>query len=168
MPAGLAVIAFGVLVGAVNATVIKAFRCRRLWNSGSGIILESGYLELSSVPSNGMGSALNSFSTVAGRSAVYGGAGGGFHFIGQVVLSRSWFGRRVLALGQSRAAARLSGIGDLGLTYAVYMISGSLSSLVGLLLGAYSVAALSVWEPPICSGRWRLWCLGVPSFRRGG
>ena len=139
VPAGLAVIAFGVLVGAVNATVIKAFRVPPIVATlGVGFILESGYLELSSVPSNGMGSALNSFST---------GRWGGVPYmavlalacilVGQAVLSRSWFGRRVLALGQSRAAARLSGIGDLGLTYAVYMISGSLSALVGLLLGAY-------------------------------
>ncbi|MGE5592154.1 MAG: ABC transporter permease [Betaproteobacteria bacterium] len=54
--------------------------------------------------------------------------------IADFVLRRTVFGRSVYALGSSREAARLSGINLRLVTYAVYMVSGLMSAVAGVLL----------------------------------
>lgn len=58
-----------------------------------------------------------------------------------IALKRSVFGRSVLAIGQNWRAARLAGL-TVGRTIAlVYLVSGILASLAGILLSAYSGGA---------------------------
>jgi ribose transport system permease protein len=58
-----------------------------------------------------------------------------------VVLRRSTFGRSVLAIGQNRRAAALAGIDVPTTLVGVYVISGVLAALAGVLLAAYSGGA---------------------------
>jgi ribose transport system permease protein len=57
------------------------------------------------------------------------------------VLSRSSFGRSVLAIGQNARAAYLAGVAIPRTMAAVYILSSLLASLAGLLLAAYSGGA---------------------------
>jgi ribose transport system permease protein len=135
----IVVAAFGIMAGLVNATVISALRVPPIVATlAVGFIVESGYQELSTHVNGGLGSALDTLST--------GGWAGVSYMaiialacivLAQVALSRSWFARGVLALGQSRQAARLVGVRTLRLTFIVYAISGLAAAVVGLLLGAY-------------------------------
>jgi len=55
---------------------------------------------------------------------------------GHVVLSRTAFGRHVLAVGANAEASRLSGINVRRVTFAVYALCGTLTGLSSLLLSA--------------------------------
>lgn len=135
----IAVAVFGIVAGLVNAAVITALGVPPIVATlAVGFIIESGYQELSTRVNSGLGPALGTLST---------GAWGGVSYmviialvcivVVQLALSRSWFARGVLALGQSKQAAKLTGVRTLRLTFAVYAISGLAAALVGLLLGAY-------------------------------
>lgn len=54
------------------------------------------------------------------------------------VLSRTTFGRRVYAVGNSPVVAKLSGVGVGGTLMGVYMLSGFCAALVGILLAGFS------------------------------
>lgn len=58
-----------------------------------------------------------------------------------LVLERSLFGRRVLAIGQNTRAARLAGIPVDGVRFATYVLCGLLASLCGFLLASFSGGA---------------------------
>jgi ribose/xylose/arabinose/galactoside ABC-type transport system permease subunit len=68
--------------------------------------------------------------------------------IGFVVLRYTTFGRNVYAVGSNPEAARLSGIPVKGTLFAVYVISGVLSALTGLIY----VSRLTVGEPTAGTG----------------
>jgi ribose transport system permease protein len=65
-----------------------------------------------------------------------------------VVLKYTSFGRSVYAIGDSREAARLSGINVVRTEMMVYVMSGFLSAVSGLIL----IARLSVGEPTAGEG----------------
>lgn len=60
-----------------------------------------------------------------------------FAILGHLLLSRTPFGRRVYAIGNSRRVARLSGVNVSGTTIGVYALSGICSAIVGLLLTGF-------------------------------
>ncbi|MHB8293234.1 MAG: ABC transporter permease [Acidimicrobiales bacterium] len=62
--------------------------------------------------------------------------------VGQVLLGRTRFGRSVYAMGSSRPAAILSGLPVRRNTVLVYVLSGLLSAVGGLLLTAYVNTAM--------------------------
>ena len=52
------------------------------------------------------------------------------------VLSRTYFGRSIYVIGGNPYAARLAGLNPVAITYKLYIISGSLAALAGILLAA--------------------------------
>ncbi len=58
-----------------------------------------------------------------------------------VLLSRTVFGRSVIAVGSNEEAARLAGIGVGRVKLAVYILTGALCGIVGVLQDAYLMAA---------------------------
>jgi ribose transport system permease protein len=54
------------------------------------------------------------------------------------LLSRTTFGRRIYAVGNSPTVAKLSGVGVGGTLIGVYMLSGFCAALVGILLAGFS------------------------------
>jgi ribose transport system permease protein len=54
--------------------------------------------------------------------------------IGHIVLSTTRFGRYIYGVGSNEEATRLSGVSVRGIKYAVYALSGTLSSLAGLVM----------------------------------
>jgi ribose transport system permease protein len=135
----IAVAAFGIVAGLVNAAVISALRVPPIVATlAVGFIVESGYQELSTHVNGGLGNALDAVTTGGWAGVSYMAVIAlACIVLAQVALSRSWFARGVLALGQSRQAARLTGVRTLRLTFIVYAISGLTAAVVGLLLGAY-------------------------------
>ncbi len=61
-----------------------------------------------------------------------------FAVLAWFVLSRTTFGRRIYAVGNSPTVARLSGVGVGGTLMGVYILSGFCSALVGILLAGFS------------------------------
>lgn len=55
-----------------------------------------------------------------------------------LLLTRTAFGRRLYAVGNSRLVARLSGVGVGGTLFGVYMLSGVCAALAGILLAGFS------------------------------
>lgn len=82
---------------------------------------------------------------------VLSGLGGGIYFpvlafvviciIGQLVLSRTRFGRHVYAVGGNETAARLSGVNVTGVRIAVFTLAGVLAGIAGPIDAAYSASA---------------------------
>jgi ribose transport system permease protein len=65
-----------------------------------------------------------------------------------LVLRHTVYGRRLSAIGQSRAAARLAGVPVNRVLIAAFVASGILAALTGLVLGAYVGGAfLEIGEP---------------------
>ena len=59
------------------------------------------------------------------------------------VLSRTRFGRYVYAVGGNPRAAKISGINVVGVRFAVYVISGGLAGIAGMLLAARTGSAVT-------------------------
>ena len=53
-----------------------------------------------------------------------------------IILSKTCFGRYIYAIGSNREVAKLTGISVLKIRFSVYMISGILSALAGLVLAS--------------------------------
>ena len=68
--------------------------------------------------------------------------------IGQIVLSRTVFGRRLVAVGTNEEAVHLSGINVNHLKLAVFMLAGALAALGGL----FHVGYLQSADPNACIG----------------
>ena len=68
--------------------------------------------------------------------------------IAWIILKYTYFGRSVYAIGDSREAARLSGINVIKMEWMVYVLSGILAALSALVL----VSRLSVGEPTAGEG----------------
>jgi ribose transport system permease protein len=65
-----------------------------------------------------------------------------------VLLSRTPFGRRVYAVGNSQRVAHLSGVNVGGVVIAVYAMSGLCSALVGIMLTGFGgQASLGMGDP---------------------
>jgi ribose transport system permease protein len=65
-----------------------------------------------------------------------------------LLLGRTTFGRRIYAVGNSQAAARLSGVGVGATLIGVYMLSGLCSAIVGIMLtGFTTMAFLGMGDP---------------------
>lgn len=58
-----------------------------------------------------------------------------------VVLNRTAFGRRILAVGGNPVASRFSGIRDANVIMATFIISGGLTAVAGIVLGSRLMAA---------------------------
>jgi len=71
--------------------------------------------------------------------------------VGDLVLRRSGFGRRLYATGGNATAARLSGISTARVKLAAFVLTGMLSALAGLLL----MAQVNAGDPQIGAG-WEL------------
>lgn len=68
--------------------------------------------------------------------------------LGQLVQSRTPFGRKLHAIGTSEAAAYIAGLGVRRLTIATYAISGACSGLAGIMMVGYAGGAtLTMGQP---------------------
>jgi ribose transport system permease protein len=136
---GLAV-AFGVAVGAVNGAVVVRFRIPPIIGT-----LAVGYIVLTLVQ---ILSSRGGATTFAARSftefvrADLLGFPIPFFFVlaigalAYLIIHRTVYGRSLLAVGQSRQAAYLSGIKVDRTVFGAYLISGALAGLTGVLLAA--------------------------------
>ncbi len=136
----IAVLAAGLLIGAVNATIITKGRIQsfvvtlammsaarglaRLVSGGSGV--EMGY---------GEAGAPQSFSLVGGKFVLPVPA---LIFLATVaiawiVLNKTRFGRYVYAVGSNETASRLSGVGVDWVKFCVFSICGLLAALAGII-----------------------------------
>lgn len=139
VPAVLAVVGIGAAIGVVNATLILVLDLPPIVGTlAVGFILETIYLEISPHVQGGVGSFVGTLATgrVVGvpYMAIIVIVLAGFV---AVVLTRSWFGRQVLALGQSRPAAELAGVRSRLIIVATYVICGITAALAGVLLAGY-------------------------------
>lgn len=139
IPAVITVIAIGATIGIVNALVIIVLRVPPIVGTlAVGFVVETIYLEISAHIESGVGSFVGTVSTgiVAGVpyivivTVIWA-------VIVEWTLASTWFGRQVLAIGQSAPAARLAHIRTSLLTIAVYVICAVTASLVGVLLAGY-------------------------------
>ncbi len=72
--------------------------------------------------------------------------------VGHVVLTRTLYGRGVIAIGQNPRAAHLAGVNVQRIRAATYMLSGTLAGLCGFLLAGFSGgAALNMGEEYLLS-----------------
>jgi ribose transport system permease protein len=67
-----------------------------------------------------------------------------------VLLERSLYGRRVLAIGQNARAARLAGVPVEGIRFATYTLCALLAALCGFLLASFSGGAALNMGPSTC------------------
>jgi putative xylitol transport system permease protein len=67
----------------------------------------------------------------------------GIFLVSWFVLARTRFGRYVYAVGGNARAAKTSGINVVGVRFAVYVISGGLAGVAGMLLAARTGSALT-------------------------
>ena len=136
LPAALLCVATGAVCGLINGLITVK------WKLPSFIVtlgmLEAArgaaYLTASS-KTQYIGNAVEcvSRSTVFGVSAVFLGAL--FMVVaGQVILTRTVFGRRMIAVGTNEEAVRLSGIDPRPIKVAVFTISGALVGLASIIL----------------------------------
>ncbi|MGH7119044.1 MAG: ABC transporter permease [Acetobacteraceae bacterium] len=142
--AGIAAgIAVGIVAGAFNAGLIQILRIPPLIGTlASGFVFQSMAIAYSRHSIAKPAPLLVSFAAarVVGIPLI------ALIFIAltalvAVLLRRSVFGRSVLAIGQNARAARLAGLA-VGPTIAVvYLVSGILAALAGILLSAYSGGA---------------------------
>lgn len=76
----------------------------------------------------------------------------GFVIVATLIVNRSAFGRRIIAIGNSVTVARLSGVRAGAPIIGVYMLSGLCSSIVGLFLAGFSNQAFfAMGEPYLLS-----------------
>ncbi len=132
--------AFGVTVGLANGVIVVAFRIPPIIAT-----LAVGYVVLTLVQ---LISSQGGATTFAARSftnfirADLLGIPVPFFIVlamgglAMLVINRTAFGRSLLAVGQSRQAAYLSGIGINRTIITAYMISGAMAGLTGVLLAA--------------------------------
>lgn len=143
VPGLFAVIGLGAVIGVANASVITFLRIPPIVGTlAVGFVVESIYLEISSHIQGGVGSFVGTLATGTVIGVPYMAVVAVVWAVAvEVVLARSWFGRLVLALGQSRPAAQLADIGTWFVTVAVYVICAVTASIVGLLLAGYAGGA---------------------------
>jgi ribose transport system permease protein len=139
------------LVGAVNGVGVTFLRVPPfIMTLAVGIIVYSACLGFTQGTPNGQASPL--------LSALYTGRLLGIPLIiyllpiaallGQVVQSRTPFGRKLHAIGTSDAAAYIAGLGVRRLTIATYMIAGACSGLAGIMMVGYAGGAtLTMGQP---------------------
>jgi ribose transport system permease protein len=133
-------VGFGMAIGLVNGLVVVSFRIPPIIGT-----LAVGYIVLTLVQ---LLSAQGGVSTFAARDltnfvrASIFGASVPFVFVlvvgalAALLINRTSFGRSLLAVGQSRQAAYLSGIKIAPTIIGAYIISGALAGLCGVLLAA--------------------------------
>jgi ribose transport system permease protein len=130
-------IAFGLFVGFVNGSVVVWFRIPPIIGT-----LAVGFVALTAVQivsAEGATTIANRGATEVMRANLLGVP---IPFLivilvglaMQVVLRRTAFGRELLAVGQSRRAARLVGIGVSRTIFLAYLVSGALAGLTGAML----------------------------------
>ena len=135
--------AIGLGAGAANVLLVRGLRIPPMVATlAAGFILESMATAYSAHSQAKPAELLASFAAhrvfgVSGMTAL-------FIIVTLVVavgFRRTVFGRSLLALGQNRRAAMLAGLAVLRATAAVYLLSGLLAGLAGILLAAYSGGA---------------------------
>jgi ribose transport system permease protein len=142
--AGLATgIGIGLAAGIVNVLLIRLLRIPPMIGTlASGFVAQSMAMAYSSGSTAKPAPALAQFTTahVGGAPVI------AIVFILLAIavaqmLRRTVFGRSVLAVGQNRRAARLAGLNVNRTLGGVYVISGLLAGVAGMLLAAYSGGA---------------------------
>jgi len=163
-------LAAGLLIGVLNGLLTSVVRMPAMVASLSvGYIAYSAILGLENIQTTGVSLGLSNFlraqadgaATVLIVAAVIG-------VLVAVLLTATVYGRRLHAMGQSRPAARLSGIRVSRMIVYNFALAGLLGAVVGILLAAYdggafqnigdpyllgSVAAVVVGGVPVSGGR---------------
>lgn len=144
----------GALVGLVNGFVIAKFQILPFITTLATLLAARG-LALSFANNTAVSVAQDNGFTTIGQGDFFGIpipvliAGAAF-IIGAVVLLFTRFGRHVLAIGGNEEAARLMGLPVDRIKIAVYVISGALAGLAGVVLaskyGAGQPTAGAGWE----------------------
>lgn len=138
------VLAAGIAIGLVNAGLVLILRIPAMIATlATGYILASGVLLV-----NAMVTVMGTPSLLASVAA---GRIGAFPIVFLIaitltvftglMLGYSAYGRKLLALGQSREAARLTGISVNRVEASTFVISAVLSSIAGMLLSGYAAGA---------------------------
>jgi ribose transport system permease protein len=163
-------IIIGIIIGCVNGLLTTLLKMPAMVASLSvGYIVYSAILVVGGHPVTGVSKGLGDFLKIQ-----FGGAsmllviGIVIGVLMAILLGATVYGRRLHAMGQSRAAANLSGIRVNRMVVYNFALSGLLGSLVGILLAAYnggafqnigdvyllgSVAAVVVGGVPVTGGR---------------
>jgi ribose transport system permease protein len=135
----LAAIAAGVTVGAINGLFIARFRV-------NPFIVTLGMLSIV----KGIALTLTGGSYVQGMPPGFSDLGFGFlgpiplpalvamgaFAVALVLLNRTPFGREVFAVGGNREAARLSGLPVTRVLWAIYVVSGAMAAVAGVVLAS--------------------------------
>jgi len=135
----LAAIAAGVAVGAVNGLFIARFRV-------NPFIVTLGMLSIV----RGIALTLTGGSYVQGMPPGFSDLGFGFFgpvplpalvafgafLVALVLLNRTPFGREIFAVGGNREAARLSGLPVTRVLWAIYVVSGAMAAVAGIVLSS--------------------------------
>jgi len=135
--AGLAV---GFVLGAVNGVAVAVLKVPSfiVTLGVAGVAAGAGYQISGGIPVTGLPQGfLDSFGTPNLRSistSVYVAAA--LALLAHVVMNRTRIGRYIYAVGGNAVAARLSGVNVVAYTIAVFVVSGMLASLAGILLSA--------------------------------
>ncbi|WP_158816460.1 ABC transporter permease [Methylocapsa sp. S129] len=141
LPLGLAaILALGLVVGAVNAVLVLAVRIPAIIAT-----LATGYvLATATLLAN---RAIPGFAIAPALRVVAAGRVGGFPImailaivavgVAAIVLNRTAYGRTLSAVGQNVRAARLAGVRTIRVEAGAFLASSVLAAFTGLLLGAY-------------------------------
>jgi ribose transport system permease protein len=132
-------IVFGMLVGLVNGTIVVRFRVPPIIGTLAVGLVVLTFVQL--ISADGVTTIANRRVTDFIRGSFLGIPTPSFVvlLIGvavAIVIRRTPYGRALLAIGQSRRAARLAGIEVNGTLLSAYAISGLLAGLTGVLLAA--------------------------------
>jgi ribose transport system permease protein len=148
----LTAVGFGVAVGLVNAALVIWLRIPAIIATlATGYILASAALMTNALyfGPRMVAPALRWLASGRiGEVPVFALVTGALVLVVAVVLRHTVFGRRLSAVGQNRAAARLAGVRVNRVLAAAFIASSVLSALTGLLLGAYVGGAfLEIGQP---------------------
>jgi ribose transport system permease protein len=145
------VLAVGALVGAVNGIgiVIVGLPAIVMTLAMNGILQAIALVYSSGTPTGVAPTSLQWFMTgQLGGLAPVAWSLVLFAVLATLLLSRTTFGRRLYAVGNSQEAARLSGVGVGRVLIGVYTISGLCSAIVGIMLAGFAtMASLGMGDP---------------------
>lgn len=146
----LVAIGIGLGVGLANALVIELIQVPPIVATlAIGFLLDSVATAYSLHAVGGTAPAMSDFvSDFHGSWPAFGLFGLVVAVLAVIVMRRAAYGRKLEAVGQSPEAARLAGIKVVRLRASVYIISGILAALSGMLLASYSGSAtLNMGDP---------------------
>eukprot|EP01037_Dinobryon_pediforme_P016466 gene16466-16645_t len=143
VPGLLAALSVGLVIGAVNFGLIRLFGIPPIIATlATSFIVMSVAMDAGGSSTIKPPEMLSQFSVwrIAGVQVIVAIAVIA-SLMGQVIITRSSFGRRLMAVGQNERAAMLAGIKTIRMRLFAYLISGVLSALTGFLLAGYTGGA---------------------------